>query len=1033
MIQPSRFVSLALFVAAAFALLAGKAEAQANANATPLMTAYPAQFFSGDTVTVSGSGFPVSTGIVLWLDINGNGQFDPGEPTPIPPFAIQTKGDGTLSASFPMNDVPAGLFLIQAGICASPDVGLCFGATAIANIQVTITLGVSTSRFGSGTHVAVTGYGFPPNSSVNVWYDSDLNGVFAGGGASTTSDQNGAFSLSGSNKLLVQASPGKYFIHAGVGTIPSASIRVEVGSCWFQECIIDGADTLCFIGNSPSDLGSYFADCKQVDTDYTEPTPVTQNNNPPGGYDFNNVGPTFLGAGVLAAATAELGPPGTGCAAMTAAIIAAEGVYGNSVPDKVSLEALGCSSVVLGVGPLEVYIGAVELSGNSVPDKELIEPAVAALNATGLGVLAAPLFAQAAVAGAVACGYVNYYCHGSDITATILDHPDIQIHPIPITLLQPPIKNPSSPNPCVAAGTNQSCWGDLIGWAKVACTSKDSGLDAQGNGTGVCERPDGQGNFPQLAVPGSAGSPGNGGALIECATGKVLGLSIGYDGDLSFDLSGPDVVPLVNYHNFLLGPGGTPAPNGIDIEIPVAQRPLFMDVLKTLRPGLQVKACGHWVADMHMLWNELHPLTSLSIVPDITYTGATSADFNDPAQVQARLTSNGNPIPNEQLTFTLGPAGPSCSAKTDPSGNAACPLTPTQAAGPVTLTTAFLGDSNYGANSIATPFTVTLEETAVAITASSATSSDFDDAATVQAQLTTDGNPFPANAQITFVLGSGAGSETCQGTTDPNGFASCLITPNQQAGAYTLTASFAGNAFYAASSASASFTITKEQTTVSFTASSPTVIANNHVTTFSATLKEDGTTPIVGRTITISIGSQSCSAGPTDATGTASCSITLSQTLGPGTISASFAADAFYLPSSTSEAVTVFAFLARGAMAIGNLNATVGNSVTFWGSQWSAINSLTGGLAPSAMKGYADGSAQNCGASWTGDPGASGNPPPLLPSYMGVVVSSTITMQGSTLLVGDTPMIVVVRTNPGYGPAVGQAGTGTVVAVFCHQ
>ncbi len=295
----------------------------------------------------------------------------------------------------------------------------------------------------------------------------------------------------------------------------------------------------------------------------------------------------------------------------------------------------------------------------------------------------------------------------------------------------------------------------------------------------------------------------------------------------------------------------------------------------------------------------------------------------------------------------------------------------------------------------------------------------------------------------------------CQGTTDASGLVSCPITPSQQAGAYTLSASFAGNAFYAASSASTSFTITKEETSISFTTTSPTVIANGHSTSFSATLKEDGTTPIIGRTITITIGSQSCSASPTDASGTASCAITLNQTLGPGTISASFAGDAFYLPSSTSEPVTVFAFLARGAMAIGNLNAATGNVVTFWGSQWSTLNSLSGGPAPSGMKGYADDAAQSCGGTWTGDPGTSGNPPPAVPSYMGVVVSSTITMpsgnpppavpsymgvvvsstitmQNSTLLVGDAPMIVVVRTNSGYGPAAGQAGTGTVVAVFCH-
>ena len=33
-----------------------------------------------------------------------------------------------------------------------------------------------------------------------------------------------------------------------------------------------------------------------------------------------------------------------------------------------------------------------------------------------------------------------------------------------------------------------------------------------------------------------------------------------------------------------------------------------------LRPGMEVNVCGRWVADMHMLWNELHPLTSIRVL-----------------------------------------------------------------------------------------------------------------------------------------------------------------------------------------------------------------------------------------------------------------------------------------------------------------------------------------------------------------------------------------------------------------------------------
>jgi hypothetical protein len=49
---------------------------------------------------------------------------------------------------------------------------------------------------------------------------------------------------------------------------------------------------------------------------------------------------------------------------------------------------------------------------------------------------------------------------------------------------------------------------------------------------------------------------------------------------------------------------------------------------------------------------------------------------------------------------------------------------------------------------------------------------------------------------------------------------------------------------------------------------------------------------------------------------------------------------------------------------------------------------------------------------------------------MGVIASSSI-MQSGSIIAGDVPIIVVVKTNPGYGPSPGHAGTGTVVATYC--
>jgi hypothetical protein len=48
---------------------------------------------------------------------------------------------------------------------------------------------------------------------------------------------------------------------------------------------------------------------------------------------------------------------------------------------------------------------------------------------------------------------------------------------------------------------------------------------------------------------------------------------------------------------------------------------------------------------------------------------------------------------------------------------------------------------------------------------------------------------------------------------------------------------------------------------------------------------------------------------------------------------------------------------------------------------------------------------------------------------MAVVVSDSITKSGSTIT-GTVKQIVVVKTDPGYGPAPGHAGTGTIVATI---
>ena len=71
-----------------------------------------------------------------------------------------------------------------------------------------------------------------------------------------------------------------------------------------------------------------------------------------------------------------------------------------------------------------------------------------------------------------------------------------------------------------------------------------------------------------------------------------------------------------------------------------------------------------------------------------------------------------------------------------------------------------------------------------------------------------------------------------------------------------------------------------------------------------------------------------------------------------------------------------------------------------------------------------------CGGTFTAGPGNSASFSGQLPTYMGVLVSSSITKHGSSIG-GNVVHIVVVKTNAGYPSNPGHAGTGTEVTVFC--
>ena len=313
------------------------------------------------------------------------------------------------------------------------------------------------------------------------------------------------------------------------------------------------------------------------------------------------------------------------------------------------------------------------------------------------------------------------------------------------------------------------------------------------------------------------------------------------------------------------------------------------------------------------------------------------------------------------------------------------------------------------------------------------TSGEYHDPLTVSGTLfdTRRGTPI-AGKTLTI----GFGSDTCTGTTDTTGTATCTFTPQQVPGPYKATASFAGDSENSASTSSeVDFTLNKEQTNL--VNLQPAFFGNGDTVTVSATLTEDDPTAVAGRAVTFTLGSgitaQTCTDPATDSAGLATCQIVnVNQPQGSTTLRADFAGDAYYLASTASRTVVVFTWTPGGNFVIGDGSDTVGATATFWADDWNLKNIVSGGQAPSAFKGFANNppGKTTCGGTWSTSGGNSPPPPGAMPTYTAMLSTDRVTKSGK-IIIGTKPSIVIVRVNPGYSPSPGKTGTAEVLGVLC--
>jgi hypothetical protein len=417
---------------------------------------------------------------------------------------------------------------------------------------------------------------------------------------------------------------------------------------------------------------------------------------------------------------------------------------------------------------------------------------------------------------------------------------------------------------------------------------------------------------------------------------------------------------------------------------------------------------------------------SLSPPSQTVCTGAT-------ATVTAKVTSGGAPLPGKTVTFTItsGPnAGTTFVGTTDASGLVNWSYSGT-VAGTDMITASFVDGSGHTQTS-KPPVTViwsTCEQpiTATGTTFNATEGQSFTGKVATFTDPNTSAVPTDYTASIDWgdgtsagtVSGSG-GSFTVSGThtyVEEGTYKVTVTITDVDTPSNTTTATSTAKVADAALTATAACATTSTQafagTTATFTdAASP----GGTLSDFSAIIDwGDGTTSaglVVG-----------LNGGPYTVSGTHTYAA-----LGSHTITTTITDVGGAMASATCSTL-VFAFASGGSFVVGDQSDT--GSVLFWGAQWAKDNSLSGGAAPRSFKGFEDGVATPaCRSGWTTDPGNSSGPPDSIPSYMAVIVSSSISKSGSTIS-GDTVHMVVVKTDPGYAPNPGHPGTGTVVGVIC--
>jgi hypothetical protein len=406
---------------------------------------------------------------------------------------------------------------------------------------------------------------------------------------------------------------------------------------------------------------------------------------------------------------------------------------------------------------------------------------------------------------------------------------------------------------------------------------------------------------------------------------------------------------------------------------------------------------------------------TFTVNPDtsgLTYTGSTSAVNGQPTTLSGTLTTDNptpaTPLPTKVVTLTIGSGSTaqSCSGTTDPNGDVSCNIpTVDQPSGSEPINAGFAGDS-YDTPATGTSSLSVTEPTILTVNPATVT---YGGSTTVSGTLTDSNLNQPvANEPVTFTVN---GTETCTGTTDSTGLASCPIAPGESTGTYTVSGTFPGDTTQpvplTTSANSAAFVVTPAATTLTYTGTNSTT--NGQPVVLSGVLTT-GSTPLANQPVTLTLGSgtsaQTCPA-MTTATGAASCTIaSVNQTVGPNPVGATYPGTNNYQPASATSTMQVGPTSVSTTLTVTSTTGTYGSPTTVTGT---LVNNYTNTPVPGETVTLKLNGTQSC----TGTTNASGVATcPITPSEPG----GTYTLSGS--FSGDTTTVPTLLPSTGSGTFV---------------